>query len=122
MKTLIVSLIASVVLWTVAPAQAEEPGLAQRISTKFARGVANFTLGWMELPKQVYVVGTNEGWVAGALRGPFDGLGMFVARTIAGAYEILTFPVPIPPSYGPMLRPEYVWESDPPPAPQPAPQ
>src|SRR5574341_2652782 len=81
------------------PPTAEEPGLPEQIGTKFVRGVANLATGWVEIPKQVYVVGSNEGWVAGALRGPFDGLGMFVARTVAGAYEILTFPIPVPPHY-----------------------
>src|SRR6185295_14742280 len=96
------------------PANAEEPGLFERIGTKLVRGVANLSTGWVELPKQIYVVGTNEGWVAGVFRGPFDGLGMFFARTIAGAYEILTFPVPVPPRYQPMVQPEFVWESEPP--------
>lgn len=96
------------------PAYAEDPGLFEQIGTKLVRGVANLTTGWVELPKQIYVVGTNEGWLTGALRGPFDGMGMFFARTISGAYEILTFPVPVPPGYRPMLRPEYVWEPEPP--------
>ena len=104
------------------PAHAEEPGLFEQIGTKFVRGVANLATGWVELPKQIYVVGTNEGWVAGAFRGPFDGMGMFFARTIAGAYEILTFPIPVPPHYQAMLRPDYVWEPEAPAAPQPSPK
>lgn len=94
------------------PATAEEPGLPEQIGTKFVRGVANLATGWVEIPKQVYVVGSNEGWVAGALRGPFDGLGMFVARTVAGAYEILTFPIPVPPQYQPLVQPAFVWEAE----------
>ncbi|OLD74828.1 MAG: hypothetical protein AUG95_01395 [Nitrospirae bacterium 13_1_20CM_4_62_6] len=50
--------------------------------------------------------------VTGALRGPIDGLGMFVARTVAGAYEVLTFPIPLPPRYQPMLFPEYIWQPE----------
>jgi putative exosortase-associated protein (TIGR04073 family) len=100
------------------PGWAEEPGLVTQIGTKFVRGVANIATGWVELPKQVYVVGTNEGWVAGVFRGPFDGIGMFAARTIAGAYELLTFPVPVPPHYQPMMQPEYVWDKDPPGSPK----
>jgi len=95
------------------PAHAEEPGLFKQIGTKFVRGVANITTGWAEIPKQVYLVGKNEGWVAGVFRGPFDGIGMFFARTVAGAYEILTFPVPVPSRYQPMVQPEYVWEPEP---------
>lgn len=122
MRTLAFVWMICVLTATSVPAAAEEPGVAQQIGTKFVRGVANLTTGWVELPKQIYVVGTNEGWVAGALRGPFDGLGMFAARTIAGAYEILTFPIPVPPNYQPMLSPEYVWETEPPTSPQAPPK
>lgn len=104
------------------PARAEEPDIFEQIGTKFVRGVANFTTGWAEIPKQIYVVGTNEGWVAGAFRGPFDGIGMFFARTIAGAYEILTFPLPVPARYQSMVQPEYVWESESPQTPNSAPK
>jgi len=63
------------ILWSVNPAQAEETSVAEKIAMKFARGVANVTTGWVELPKQIYLVGHNEGWMMGALRGPIDGLG-----------------------------------------------
>src|SRR2546429_5269512 len=103
------SVIVFLILWSASLALAEEPSAPQRIATKFIRGAANFTTGWMELPKQVYLVGQREGWVTGALRGPIDGLGMFVARTIAGAYEVLTFPIPLPPRYQPILFHECIW-------------
>ena len=114
MKTTILGVMLCLLIVSGMPANAEEPGLFKRIGTKLVRGVANLATGWVELPKQIYVVGTNEGWVAGVFRGPFDGMGMFFARTIAGAYEILTFPVPVPPGYRPMVNPDFVWESEPP--------
>ena len=114
MKTTTLGVVLCLLIVSGTPANAEEPGLFERIGTKLVRGVANLSTGWVEFPKQIYVVGTNEGWVAGVFRGPFDGLGMFFARTIAGAYEILTFPVPVPPRYQPMVQPEFVWESEPP--------
>ncbi|TAJ08757.1 MAG: exosortase system-associated protein, TIGR04073 family [Nitrospirae bacterium] len=92
---------------------AEEPGLDVLIGLKLARGIANFGLGWVEVPKQIYLVGRNEGWLAGTFRGPVDGLGMFGARTIAGMYEIFSFPFPIPPHYQPLMQPEFVWQPDP---------
>ena len=106
------SVIVFLILWSASLALAEEPSVPQRIATKFTRGAANFTTGWMELPKQMYLVGQREGWVTGALRGPIDGLGMVIARPIAGAYEVLTFPLPLPPQYQPMLFPEYVWQPE----------
>ena len=89
----------------------ETQGLGHQVSEKFIRGMVNLSTGWVEVPRQIYEVGTNEGWVSGLLRGPFDGIGMFFARTMAGAVEIATFPVPLP-TYKPMLTPVYAWESD----------
>ncbi len=89
----------------------ESQGLGHQVSGKFFRGVVNLSTGWIEVPRQIYEVGTNEGWVRGVLRGPFDGIGMFFARTVAGAVEMATFPVPLP-TYKPMMTPVYAWESD----------
>lgn len=90
---------------------AETRGFGHQVSEKFIRGMVNLSTGWVEVPRQIYEVGTNEGWVRGVLRGPFDGIGMFFARTVAGAVEIATFPVPLP-TYKPMMTPVYAWESD----------
>lgn len=98
------------------PETEEAPGLDRQIGTKFARGVTNLCLGWTEIPKQIYRVSRDEGWRAGLLRGPVDGLGWFTARTIAGMYEIFTFPIPLPPRYQPLMTPEFVWQEEPPPA------
>ncbi|MEQ1794661.1 MAG: exosortase system-associated protein, TIGR04073 family [Nitrospira sp.] len=95
-----------------AQAQSDEPQtLGHQVSGKFIRGVVNLSTGWVEVPRQIYEVGTNEGWVRGILRGPFDGIGMFFARTVAGVVEVATFPVPLP-TYKPMLTPAYAWESE----------
>jgi len=99
-----------------AGALAEEqspPAVPARIGTKLVRGLANLVTGVGEFPKQIYLIGKNEGWVQGTFRGPVEGLGMVIARTVAGAYEVLTFPIPLPPGYQPMLLPEYVWQLEP---------
>jgi len=113
-------ILVSFLLWSGAPAwadepppvsqAADEPSTVYRIGTKLLRGAANFATGWVEFPKQIYLVGQNEGWLTGAIRGPIDGLGWFVARTVGGAYEVLTFPFPIPFHYQPLFTPEYVWQ------------
>jgi putative exosortase-associated protein (TIGR04073 family) len=97
---------------TVTGQEPEVPSLLHQIGMKLGRGIANFATGWAEIPKQIYVVGQNQGWMTGALRGSVDGLGMFVARTVAGAYEIVSFPVPIPPHYQPLLQPDFIWQPE----------
>jgi len=94
-------------------AQAEGASVPARIGTKLIRGVTNMVTGVGEIPKQIYLIGHKEGWVQGVFRGPLEGIGMCIARTVAGAYEVATFPIPLPPSYQPMLLPEYVWQSEP---------
>lgn len=110
MWVLLAVLVASLV--ADAPAHADEPhALGDRISGKLIRGMVNLSTGWIEVPRQIYEVGTHEGWVRGLLRGPFDGIGMFFARTVAGVVETATFPVPLP-TYKPLLTPTYAWESE----------
>ena len=79
---------------------------------KLGRGVLNLGSGWLEFPLQIYRTGTRDGWVAGTLLGPINGFGMFIVRTVGGAYEILTFPLPLPPGYQPMFQPEFLWSPD----------
>ncbi|MGH7254382.1 MAG: exosortase system-associated protein, TIGR04073 family [Nitrospirales bacterium] len=116
--------------WSVAgPVLAEEPvgsdatpspvgAAALGMGTKLVRGVVNVTTGWLEMPKQMYRHATLQGWTGGLLIGPFEGLGMSFVRTLAGAYEVLTFPLPVPPRYQTMVTPDYVWEPDNAPAPR----
>ncbi|ULA63207.1 MAG: hypothetical protein LZF86_100206 [Nitrospira sp.] len=99
-------------LMTGVPVYADEPqAVGDQISGKLIRGVVNLSTGWIEVPRQIYEVGTTEGWVSGLLRGPFDGIGMFFARTVAGVVETATFPIPLP-TYEPMMTPAYAWESE----------
>lgn len=119
MKRRLLGISLVLMMGSVSIAHAEEPPIWQQAGMKLMRGAINFSTGWIELPKQIYLIGQEEGWGVGALRGPIDGLGMFVARTVAGAYDVLTFPIPVPPRYQPMFEPSYVWQDDPPPSARP---
>jgi putative exosortase-associated protein (TIGR04073 family) len=90
-----------------------ESPIHELMETKLLRGLANIVTGWAEFPKQLHEVWIHEGWIVGLTRGPIDGLGMAFARTMAGAYETLTFPLPVPPGYQTLLEPAYVWQSEP---------
>ncbi len=114
---LVLILSAGTPLWAAEPegdkAKPSAPdSLITQMGKKFSRGAANFSLGWIEVPKQIARVSTRSGWVPGLVLGPIQGLGMFVARTVAGAYEVLTFPAPVPLRYQPMIEPEFVWDLD----------
>ena len=76
---------------------------------KAGRGAANMTTGWLELPKQIYETSREDGIAKGILIGPLKGVGMTVARTVAGIGELITFYLAYPGFYDPYFDPAYVW-------------
>ncbi|MDP3723741.1 MAG: exosortase system-associated protein, TIGR04073 family [Candidatus Omnitrophota bacterium] len=79
---------------------------------KLVRGAANLFLGVLEVPRNIHNVTQAEnsvlqGWTIGLGKG----VGYTVLRMVVGAYEIVTFPFPIPEEYRPVIEPEFVWEA-----------
>ena len=99
------------------PAYAEYDTGRQAI-TKLFRGVTNTATGWLEIPKQIAKTSQESGAGPGFTWGFAKGIGWAIGRTVVGAYEIVTFPFPIPEEYRPVMQPEYVL-SDLPENPQP---
>ena len=91
-----------------APAHAE----ASQAFTKLGRGVVNIVTGWVEVPKRIHETGEHSGAWAGATWGTLRGLGHGFVRTVAGFYELFTFPFPAPPNYAPVIQPEYVFTDE----------
>lgn len=114
--TLFVAVILTVLTTSTSPASSAsmENASAQEIvegaSYKLVRGIANTTTGIIELPKQIYQVSAKSGPLYGVTVGPLMGIGMFLARTGAGLFEVVTFIIPIPDSYDPIIEPEYSWQ------------
>ncbi len=86
--------------------------VASGMGNKAARGVANVATGWLEFPKQIYLTSKEDGAVKGIFIGPLKGIGMTLARTLAGVGELATFFVPYPGFYDPYMEPSYVWEKE----------
>lgn len=107
-------------LGAAAPAHAENHSqdTGRLVVTKLFRGIANLTTGWLEIPKQIAVAQQELGTGPGFTWGVAKGIGYAVARTASGAFEIVTFPFPVPEDYRPIMNPEYVL-SDLPTDPQP---
>jgi len=82
------------------------------MSRKIVRGVSNATLGWWELPKQVYKTFHEDGVAMGLSAGTLKGVGMTLVRTLSGVGEVLTFPFPYPGFYDPYFEPEFVWQKE----------
>ena len=91
------------------PAKSMETGKA---FTKLMRGAINLSTGWVEIPKRIHETAQTSGAWAGVTWGLLRGIGHGFIRTAAGGYEILTFPVPAPPDYEPVIQPEYVFSEE----------
>ena len=79
---------------------------------KLGRGLANLLLGWGEIPKEVYVqsqVKKPESLGSVIIGAPVVGFGKAVGRTATGLFETLTFFLPVPAEYDPIIEPEYVF-------------
>ncbi len=77
---------------------------------KLARGVVNGLSGWLEFPKQIYVVSRDNDAFTGFIFGAAKGVTDSVLRTAAGVYETATFFAPVPSDYELVIGPEYVWD------------
>lgn len=88
----------------------ESEEIVQDMSSKLCRGVFNVLTGWGEIPRQMIKSGKDKGWWAVLPIGIPAGAIMTVVRTGVGAFETLTFIVPIDDSYGPIIDPAFVWQ------------
>ena len=88
----------------------ESEEIVQDMSSKLCRGVFNVLTGWGEIPRQMIKSGKDKGWWAVLPIGIPAGAIMTVVRTGTGAFETLTFIVPIDDSYGPIIDPAFVWQ------------
>jgi len=77
---------------------------------KLQRGFLNIALSPLEvvhaLDKEKMKDDFIPSWVTGLGRG-----GLFMTgRALSGAYELVTFPIPFPRNYEPVVEPEFVWQ------------
>lgn len=71
--------------------------------TKFGRGLCNIVTFHFEIFEQSRRVKDAHGSVAGMTYGLGKGIVMAGVRAIVGVYEIVTFPIPYPEDYQPIL-------------------
>ena len=77
---------------------------------KFRRGFCNLFTFHMEVGRQMTEEGKKGGPGQAATMGLAKGLGMAGLRALTGVYEVITFPLPLPPKYEPIMNdPEFFW-------------
>jgi len=78
---------------------------------KLGRGFSNVLFGAGELPIKMSDVGQENGPLAGITYGVVKGVGAGALRMVAGAVEMLTFPLPFPRGdYESLIQPEFLLE------------
>lgn len=81
--------------------------------SKLGRGVANIITSPLGIFQGIGDVSDEKGAAAGMTWGVVQGLVNFGKRLTVGAYETVTFPVPIPANYEPILDdPEFFLQKD----------
>lgn len=79
--------------------------------TKFARGLTNVISAPGEYFVQISVAQEQGNFFQALFVGLINGTVYTVAREVAGVYDIVTFPIPIPAHYEPLMEPETVFKS-----------
>ena len=70
---------------------------------KLGRGAANFLGGWMEIPLNVHLYASTADTAGSFFTGLAHGVVKAAVRTGVGAYEAVTFFLPYPENYAPVL-------------------
>ena len=75
---------------------------------KLGRGFANIFTCLLEIPKRISDANAESGPIAAATFGFLNGLFQTCIRGVVGIYEVVTFPIPLPSRFGPVLTdPEF---------------
>jgi putative exosortase-associated protein (TIGR04073 family) len=74
---------------------------------KLGRGLANLFTGVVEIPKNISREWRKTDPATGVIVGGVKGVGWAASRMAVGAFETVTFPVPVPANYEPLMQPEY---------------
>lgn len=79
---------------------------------KLQRGFVNVALSPMEISNEMAEEKSENfgtfwpSWIPGLARGSV----FTVGRALAGVYDIVTFPLPLPKDYAPLIQPEFAWD------------
>ena len=104
-KALLIGLVFALMLSMVTPAYCDN------VFKKLGRGISNVITCPFELIAQPSRVNNSDGPTAAFTYGILQGVAMTCFRGVVGVYEIVTFPIPVPKHYGPILtNPEFFFE------------
>lgn len=109
-------LTASILILLALPGTVSAVGIEKEGSParKLQRGFLNIAFAPVEISNELDKVKKRDealpSWVEGIGRGAWFAAG----RALVGAYEMVTFAIPFPSGYEPVIKPEFAWEHLPP--------
>lgn len=87
------------------------PAYCDTAIKKFGRGVCNVLTCPAEFPAQIGATNRTDGPMAGLTYGVAKGVLWVLIRGVVGVYEVVTFPIPLPCEYRPILtEPEFMFD------------
>ena len=76
-----------------------------KMQNKLGRGLANVFTGVVEIPKNISREWRKSDPATGFIVGGVKGVGWAATRMAVGAFDTVTFPVPVPANYEPLMQP-----------------
>jgi len=108
MKAKFLGVLLFVVLLTpLVRADTDQPPSGHNALRKLGRGFSNVLFGIVEMPNQYTKAVSDHGGAAGITYGVPKGFARWIGRELTGVYEIVTFPIPFPRGYKPVMKPEF---------------
>lgn len=93
-------------LFSIGSVNAEEHDYLSCLTSKLTQGFFNTTTGFIELPKNVINISHDENIFVGLTWGVVRGVIHSVSRTVVGATELITAPIPT----DDYITPPYAWD------------
>jgi len=89
------------------PVRAQNADYGEMVGRKLGSGYTNMVLGLAEIPKNAIITTNQTNALFGVTGGIFKGILHGVGRTLAGAVDLITCPIPTEP----IPKPAFVWEN-----------
>jgi putative exosortase-associated protein (TIGR04073 family) len=105
LESVLIPVALAVTLALPAGSRAEE-SYGRRLADKASQGLANVLFGWNEIPKNVINISSDNTFLCGVTWGGIRGVVHAVGRTVLGAAEFVTSPIPT----RDYVTPGYVWD------------
>jgi putative exosortase-associated protein (TIGR04073 family) len=78
----------------------------EKVGDKLAHGIANLVTGVGEIPKNMIIETNEKGLAYGLTVGTIVGIVEGIGRSLTGALDLVTFPIPTKP----IIYPDFIWK------------